>query len=122
MDAGQLDSWGLAITVATRGFTDDPLLPSVLIRAVHFTELRARIDALRTAGTLGTFPWTDDPIVAGVTPVRWLHIQELRTALDQAYADRSASHAAYAAGGAGTLILTTHIMELRQFVVDLEGI
>jgi len=121
-DTGQLNSWSLVISVATRGFTDDPVTPSVTIRAVHFTELRARVDALRTAGTLSVFPWTDDPLVAGTTTVQWIHVQELRTALDQAFADRGASHAAYAAGGAGTLVRTTHIMELRQFVVELEAL
>ena len=35
----------------TAPFTDDPIRPGVTpVRAVHFTELRARIDALRGGG------------------------------------------------------------------------
>ena len=35
-------------------FTDDPIVPGVTpVRAVHFTELRARIDALRSTGRSG---------------------------------------------------------------------
>ena len=99
------------------GFTDDPLVPGVTaIRAVHFMELRARIDVLLT----GAFPWTDHPIIPGTTPVRWIHLLEIQTALDQAYADRGAMHLPYTPGGVGVPIVASHITELRQYVVDLE--
>ena len=55
------------------------------VKAAHFTELRARIDAVRIAVGLGRFPWTDSRVVAGVTPVKGVHMSELRTALAQAY-------------------------------------
>ena len=121
-DTGQLTSWSLEIRAATRGFTDDPIVPGVIIRAIHFTELRTRIDALLVAGGSSAFPWTDDPLVAGTTEVSWTHLLELQTALDQAYADRGPTHPPYTAGGVGTLIRTIHLMELRQFVVTLEGL
>ena len=56
------------------------------VRAVHFTELRTRIDALREAAGLGRFRWTDPVLRAGVTPVRLVHLLELREALAAAYA------------------------------------
>ena len=49
----------------TGGFTDDPIVAGVTpVRAVHFTELRAHIDALREAAGLGRFA-LDGPGPAG---------------------------------------------------------
>ena len=68
-------------------FTDDPIRPGVTpIKALHFTELRMRIDALRRQAGLERFPWTDPVLTGGVTPVRLVHLLELRTALAEAYA------------------------------------
>ena len=68
-------------------FTDDPIQPGVTpIRALHFTELRDRIDLLRTAAGLGRFAWTERVLAAGVTPVRLAHLLELRSAVAGAYA------------------------------------
>ena len=114
-----------AVTVTTSPpFTDDPIVPGVTpVRAVHFTELRTRIDALRRAERLGPFSWTDPVLTAGVTPVRLVHLLELREALAQAYtaAGRPAprwTDAALAAGA--TPIRTAHLMELRRAVLALE--
>ena len=50
----------------TAPFTDDPIRPGATpVRAVHFTELRARIDLLRRETGLGAFPWTDPELQAG---------------------------------------------------------
>ena len=74
-------------------FTDPTLSPGVtLIRAVHITELRTRIDAVRARFALGAFGYTDPGPVSGVM-VKAVHIQQLRTALDQAYR-RGATNAA----------------------------
>ena len=52
-------------TTVSGSFTDDPIQPGVTpVRAVHFTELRTRIDALRAGTSLGRFAWTD-PVPAG---------------------------------------------------------
>ena len=41
-------------------FTDHPIRPGVTpVKAIHFTELRERIDALRRAVGLPAFSWTD---------------------------------------------------------------
>ena len=106
----------------TLPFTDDPIVPGVTpVKAAHFTELRARIDAVRIAVGLGRFPWTDSRVVAGVTPVKGVHMSELRTALAQAYyaAGRTTGFSTDAIR-AGTGIRAWHINELRRAVETLE--
>ena len=107
-----------------RPFTDHPIVPGVTpIKAVHFTELRTRIDALRSAAGLERFAWTDPSLTPGVTRVRLVHLLELRSALAAAYtaAGRSAPQWTDAAPVGGTTpIRTEHVMELRAAVVALQ--
>ena len=115
----------VAVTAAATGtFTDDPLVPGLTpVRAVHFTELRTRIDALRATAGLQRFPWTDPMLRTGMTPVRLVHLLELRSALAEAYAaaERPAPTYTDASPQAGrTPIRTTHLMELRTAVAALE--
>ncbi|MCY4509248.1 MAG: FG-GAP-like repeat-containing protein, partial [Acidobacteria bacterium] len=109
---------------ASESFTDDPIRPGVTpVRALHFMELRTRIDALRRAGGLQVFPWTDPVLTAGVTRVRLAHLLELREALAGAYvaAGRSEPGWTDAAPTAGsTAIRAAHLMELRAAVLALE--
>ena len=113
------------VTVAARAtFTDHPIVPGTTpIRAIHFTELRDRIDALRRRGGLPTFRWTDPRLVAGVTPVRRVHLTDLRSALDAVYDAAGRPRPAYADAPveAGTTsIKAVHIMELRAAVLRVE--
>ena len=108
----------------TAPFTDDPIRPGVTpVRAVHFLELRSRIDVLRRAAGLARFRWTDPELRAGVTPVRLVHVLELRSALDEAYgaAGRTAPSWTDGAPVSGvTPIRAMHLTELRAAVVALE--
>ena len=105
-------------------FTDDPIVPGVTpVRAVHFTELRLRIDGLRTRVGLAAYGWTDPVLAAGVTPVRLVHLLELRAALAGPYA--AAGRAAPSWTDAVPAVRTTairavHLMELRAAVMALE--
>ena len=105
-------------------FTDDPIVPGVTpIKAVHFTELRARIDVLREEVGLGRFPWTDPVLRPGVTRVRLAHLLELREALGAAYeaARRPVPRWTDTAPVGGTTpIRAAHLTELRAAVVALE--
>ena len=105
-------------------FTDDPIVPGVTsIKAVHFTELRARIDALRSAWGLARFSWTDPVLRPGVTRVRRVHLLELRSALAEAYSatGRAAPRWTDASPAAGsTPIRAAHVTELRAAVLALE--
>ena len=105
-------------------FTDDPIRSGVTpIKAVHFTELRARIDILRGEAGLGPFRWTDRVLRAGVTRVRLTHLLELRDALAAAYAAAGRSAPRWtdtAPVGGTTPIRAAHLTELRAAVSALE--
>ena len=123
--AGQSTARSFTVTVTRSApFTDDPLRPGVTpMRAVHFTELRTRIDAARRGAGLGPFAWTDPVLIPGETPVRLLHLLELRVALAEAYAaaGRPAPRWTDASPAAGTTpIRAAHLTELRAAVMALE--
>jgi hypothetical protein len=102
-------------------FTDDPLVIGVtMVRAVHFLELRTRIDQVRAARGLPAFSWSNDLAVG--TTIRAAHIVELREALRQAYVAASTPPPTYSdpALAAGTMIRAVHIRELRSAVLDLQ--
>ena len=64
-DAGGLSAVQSFRVRVTAPFTDDPIVPGETpVRAVHFTELRARIDVLRQEAGLAPFGWTD-PVLRG---------------------------------------------------------
>ena len=105
-------------------FTDDPILPGVTpIKAVHFTELRERIDLLRAGTGLAPFAWTDPILTAGVTPVRLPHLLELREALAAAYRASGRVGPLFtdvAPMSGTTAIRAVHLTELRAAVVALQ--
>ena len=107
-----------------QSFTDHPIVPGVTpVRAGHFTELRARIDRVRTTAGLGRFAWTDPVLTARATPVRLVHLGELRSALADAYAaaGRPAPNWTDSATTAEAVpIRAAHLMELRSAVLALE--
>ncbi len=98
-------------------FTDDPLNDpqnpqKTIIKAIHITELRDAIDALRALLGLSAYSWAESVSVGNF--VKKDHISEMRTALDQAL---GAPAGGYSAGLAvGQPILAVHIQELRDRV------
>ena len=124
-DGGLSAMQRFAVTVAARTtFTDHPIVPGATpIRAIHITELRDRVGALRRRNGLPGFRWTDPALVAGVTPVRRVHLTELRSALNAVYDSAGRPRPTYADAEPGTAALSikaAHIMELRAAVLDLE--
>ena len=105
-------------------FTDHPLGRGVTpIRAIHFLELRARIDALLVAAGWPAYRWTDPVLTPGATPIRRLHLTELREALDQAYLTAGRPAPAYTdpqVDAGATVVAAAHLMELRAAVTALE--
>ena len=114
----------IATGVSAQAFTDDPLVAGVTpIRAVHITELRTRVDALRDRAGRTQFAWTDPTITPGVTIVRAAHLLELRSAFADAYGVAYGSAPSFSATiTAGVTIAAAHINELRAFVVAMENL
>ena len=119
-------SFTVTVTTSVSGsFTDDPIQPGVTpVKAVHFTELRMRIDGLRRAEGLQAFRWTDPGLRVGVTRVRLAHLLELREALSAAYAAAGRSAPRLDRRGrrrrGTTPIRAAHVTELRAAVLALE--
>jgi hypothetical protein len=101
----------LATTVL---FTDNLLSA---IRAVHWTELRTAVNAVRTAAGMESFPFTN-PSLAGA-PVRAVHLTELRSALTAARAALTLPTIAYSdpmVTAGSTVVRAVHLQELRTAV------
>ena len=83
-----------------------------------------RVDALRVRHDLAAFTWTDATITPEVTPVKAVHLTELRTALNEAYRAANRDVPAYTdpvITPRVTPIRLVHMTELRKAVVALEG-
>ena len=79
-DVSEFSDVDLATTMV---FTDDPLVAEITsVRAVHITELRTAVNAVRAAGGLTPFSFSD-PSPLGL-PIKAAHALELRSALDAA--------------------------------------
>ena len=103
-----------------RPFTDDPVVAGQPIKAQHITELRERIDGLRVSTGLGRYSWVDRTIRPGVTPVRAVHWEQMRTALDDVYdADGRRRPRYTGAIRVGVPIEAEHVNELRRAVKGL---
>jgi hypothetical protein len=103
-------------------FTDNTLVAGVTaIRAVHITELRTRIDALRVRFALAPYAWTDPVLTVGVAAIKAQHIVDLRIALSQAYAAAAMTPPVFTdASLAGASMKVAHIAELRAAVLAIE--
>lgn len=120
--AGAADSNTATISI-TNGFTDDPLTPgSTIIKTVHITELRSRINAVRAARGLEPYPYTDLTLTTGTTAIRSVHITDLRTALAQAYVVVPLTPPTYTDPdlAAGAMVKAVHVAEIRAAVVAIE--
>jgi uncharacterized repeat protein (TIGR03803 family) len=110
-------------SVAPPTFTDDPLIAgSTMIRAVHVTELRSRIDAARFAAGLATFAYTDPTLTAGTTIIKVQHILDLRTALAAVYTAAGMAPPTYTdpSLAAGMTTKVAHIAEIRAALLAIE--
>jgi cytochrome c peroxidase len=103
-------------------FTDEELTSrSTLIKAVHITELRTRINAARTARGLAAFSFTDSNLASAT--IKAVHLTELRTALDGAYDAAHLARPSYTdptVTSGSLLVKAVHITELRTAVRALE--
>ncbi|HUP45267.1 MAG TPA: fibronectin type III domain-containing protein, partial [Thermoanaerobaculia bacterium] len=99
-------------------FTDDPVFTNdTIVRAVHITELRTAVNAVRAAAGLSSAIFTDTIAAGGI--MKALHITELRSNLDEVRAAIGVPAISYTdssiAAGV-TIIKAAHIRELRSGV------
>lgn len=109
---------------SSASFTDSLIAGVTPLRTVHITELRARIDAVRSRFGLSAQAWSDPVLVAGVTAAKALHVTELRTALDESFAAAGMARVAYtdpAILNGDTVVTARHLLELRAAVILLES-
>jgi hypothetical protein len=102
----------LATTVI---FTNDPLAPGFLVRAVHLAELRTAVNAVRAQAGLGAGTYTD-AATAGVA-VKAIHITQLRSQLDQAMTALGRTTGGWTEGSlSGVRVKAVHFQEIRDRV------
>ena len=74
------------LTMTRDSFIDNPLSQGVsVVRALHITELRGRIDTVRGRLSMLPYSYADPTLTAGGTGIRAQHILDLRAALAEAY-------------------------------------
>lgn len=105
----------LATTVI---FTDDPLVAGVTtIKALHLTQLRQAVNAVRSTANLSPASWTD--ISPQGVSVKAVHVSQLRTNLSQGLSTLGFSNPPYTDPTliqGITVVKRIHIEELRQRV------
>jgi hypothetical protein len=102
----------LATTVI---FVDDPLTGGMNIKAVHLSQLRIAVNAVRALAGLAAATFTD-AATAGV-PIKAVHINELRTNLDAAMGALGLTTGGWTdVLGPGVTIRAIHFQEIRNRV------
>jgi fibronectin type III domain protein len=100
-------------------FTDDPLNTGVIVKAIHVTDLRTTINAMRAASGLSAYGWTDNTITAGQTTIRAAHMLDLRAALNEARSALDLPLQSFPSGSinaGSTSIMALHVQEVRNGV------
>jgi chitodextrinase len=98
-------------------FTDDPLVAgTTIVKAVHMTELRSAVNAVRAAAGLSAATWTDSSLTG--VQIKAVHISELRSNLDAALSGLGLSTGSYTDSltPGSTIVKAVHITELRARV------
>ena len=100
----------------------DAIQLGTAIRAIHFLALRTEVDVLRAGENLPPVQWTDPVLTVGVTPVKRVHLTELRNALGDVYDAVGQRRPAYTDGTiivGVTEIKAAHVEQLRSAVLAL---
>jgi uncharacterized repeat protein (TIGR01451 family) len=116
VDSSNNTATSIADSAITMFFTDDPLVAhSTTIKAAHIAELRAAINAARTAAGLTAAVFTDASL-SGVR-IKAVHITELRTNLDAARSELGLPALTYTDAVLGGLPMrASQVQELRNGV------
>jgi hypothetical protein len=114
--SGNKSGFSLGDLATTVIFTDDPAVSYSAAQAVHLTQLRTAVDAVRTLAGLGAGSYID-PSLSGV-PLKAAHITQLRSALDPARSVLALSALSYTDPMISNLttVKAAHIQDLRNGV------
>ena len=97
-------------------FIDDPVIAmNTAIKAVHLSQLRSAVNAVRSVAGLSAATFTDPGMTAGLT-VKAVHFAELRSALAAARTTLSLSAVSFTDASlvaGSTVVKAAHINELR---------
>jgi hypothetical protein len=101
-----------AVDLATTIIFTDPAPAGIAIKAVHLTQLRTAVNAVRALGGLDPAVFTD-AAPAGIR-VKAVHLTQLRTTIDEGRAVLGLSQGGFTdANPAGLVVKAVHITELR---------
>jgi hypothetical protein len=98
---------------STFAFTNDPITIGTTALALHLTELRSTVNALRSAANLGAYSFADT-MASGLT-IKALHLTQLRDAVNDARSAFSTGAITFSQSppAVGGLIRASHINDLR---------
>lgn len=95
-------------------YTDASLSTSTAVKAVHFTQLRAGVNALRVLAGIGATTFTDT-VLNSTIRVKLAHLTELRTHLNAARAALGAGNATFGETvTTSSTVKVSHITEIRN--------
>ena len=115
VNAGGPSGDSLSDLATTVIFTNDPLTSGIVVQAIHLTQLRTAVNAVRALAVLGSLPFTETPSPS--ITIKAVHITELRTALDAALGPLGRGTGGYTdAALAGVAVKTVHFQEIRNRV------
>ena len=112
----------LATTAAyAHAASQNHLTVGSVIAATDLMELRTLVNSVRSAADLPVASFTDNPLVAGVTRIKGVHLTELRNALNEARVSSTLGLSALTYSDTGlpavpTQVKAIHINELRDGV------
>ena len=112
-----LSSYSAADLATTVTFTDPSLTPgSISLKALHVSELRSAVNAVRVLAGILPASFTDPALNATIT-VKAVHVTELRSDLDAARAALGFPPLSYTDGSlTAVLIKGVHVQEIRAGV------
>lgn len=95
-------------------YTDSSISTSTVVKAIHFTQLRAGVNALRVLAGLGATTFTDTTLSSTVT-IKVAHLTELRTNLNAARLALGGSSVTFGENvTTSTTTKVSHITEIRN--------
>lgn len=98
-------------------FVDPTLTPGgTIVKAVHLSQIRSAVNAVRLLAGLDPFPFTDSNLASGATAVKATHVLEARSALAAARTLLALSPVSYTGSAVvnGARIEAVHIRDLRS--------